>query len=214
MVGGGPADGRRAGPAAAPRSAPPGPRVPVRWSPGPRSPCRPRPQRASAGHRPGRVRRFVLRYGWRAYAIPLLSSPRSPSCSISRSPRRPAHRSAAGRRRRAVHDVGPHRRERAHGPGRGRRRREPRAAGGGEETYVETGAGTLSVVDGSSEVMGTGPLKRFIVEVEDGIDVDGPVSPTPCETTLGDPRSWGNGGRMSFQRVGADGPPPASSSSR
>ena len=73
----------------------------------------------------------------------------------------------------------------------------------GEETYVETGAGTVSVVDGTSEVMGTGPLRRFIVEIEDGIDVDGPDFAAAVETTLGDPRSWGSGGRMSFQRVGA-----------
>jgi hypothetical protein len=73
----------------------------------------------------------------------------------------------------------------------------------GAETYVETGKGTLSVVDGSSEVMGTGPLKRFIVELEDGIDVDGPAFAEAVQTTLGNPRSWGNGGQMSFQRVGA-----------
>ena len=74
----------------------------------------------------------------------------------------------------------------------------------GEETYVEVGDGSLSVVDGSSEVYGTGPLKRFIVEVEDGIDVDGAGFAAAVASTLGDPRSWGNGGQMSFQRVGAD----------
>jgi hypothetical protein len=73
----------------------------------------------------------------------------------------------------------------------------------GEETYVEVGEGSLSVVDGSSEVSGSGPLHRFIVEVEDGIDVDGAGFAAAVESTLGDPRSWGNGGRMSFQRVGA-----------
>jgi phosphoglucomutase len=51
--------------------------------------------------------------------------------------------------------------------------------------------------------MGTGPLKRFIVELEDGIHVDGSAFAEAVQTTLGDPRSWGNGGRMSFQRVGA-----------
>ena len=61
----------------------------------------------------------------------------------------------------------------------------------------------MSVVDGASAVFGTGPLKRFIVEVEDGIDVDGAGFAAAVETTLGDPRSWGSGGRMSFQRVGA-----------
>jgi hypothetical protein len=73
----------------------------------------------------------------------------------------------------------------------------------GEETYVEVGDGPLSVVDGSSEVYGSGSLHRFIVEVEDGIDIDGPGFAAAVESTLGDSRSWGNGGRMSFQRVGA-----------
>ena len=41
------------------------------------------------------------------------------------------------------------------------------------------------------------------MEVEDGIDVDGAGFAAAVESTLGDPRSWGNGGRMSFQRVGA-----------
>jgi hypothetical protein len=40
------------------------------------------------------------------------------------------------------------------------------------------------------------------VEVEDGIEVDGAGFAAAVEATLGDPRSWGNGGRMSFQRVG------------
>jgi hypothetical protein len=72
----------------------------------------------------------------------------------------------------------------------------------GAETFVEKGAGTVSVVDGTSPVHGTGPLRRFLVEVEDGIGVDGPSFAAAVEATLGDPRSWGNGGRMSFQRVG------------
>jgi hypothetical protein len=72
----------------------------------------------------------------------------------------------------------------------------------GEETYVEQGAGSLTVVDGASPVFGSGPLQRFIVEVEDGIEVDGAGFAAAVEATLADPRSWGNGGRMSFQRVG------------
>ena len=73
----------------------------------------------------------------------------------------------------------------------------------GAETYVEQGAGTVTVVDGTSPVVGTGPLRRVIVEVEDGIGVDGVPFAQAVEGTLGDPRSWGNGGRLSFQRVGA-----------
>ena len=89
-----------------------------------------------------------------------------------------------------------------------------RAPGGRAETYVEQGAGTLSVVDGTSPVHGTGPLRRFIVEVEDGIGVDGAAFAAAVEATLGDPRSWGSGGRMSFQRVGVAEAAAGSSTSR
>jgi Protein of unknown function (DUF3152) len=70
------------------------------------------------------------------------------------------------------------------------------------ESYVEQGAGSVTVVDGSSAVLGSGPLRRFAVEVEDGIQVDARAFATAIEQTLGDPRSWGADGRMSFQRVG------------
>ena len=73
-------------------------------------------------------------------------------------------------------------------------------------TYVERGAGSVTVVPGSSAVYGTGPLQRFVVEVEDGIGVDGAAFAAAVEATLGDPRSWGNGGAMSFQRVDATAP--------
>ncbi len=67
--------------------------------------------------------------------------------------------------------------------------------------FVEQGTGQLSVVPGASVVYGTGPLQRFIVEVEDGINVDGAGFAAAVEATLADPRSWGAGGEYSFQRV-------------
>jgi hypothetical protein len=156
--------------------------------------------------RGGRVRRFVHRYGWRAYAIPLLTvativvlldvaltvpgtadegtSTLSASTPSAASTGGPAATSAA--------------------QGDAEPANQPTATSAvGPESYVETGAGTLSVVDGGSQVYGTGPLKRFIVEVEDGIKMDSAAFASAVETTLGDPRSWGNGGRMSFQWVGA-----------
>ncbi|WP_233517558.1 DUF3152 domain-containing protein [Geodermatophilus marinus] len=74
----------------------------------------------------------------------------------------------------------------------------------GGPAYVEQGAGTVTVVPGSSGVYGSGPLQRFVVEVEDGTGVDGAAFAAAVEATLGDPRSWGAGGRMSFQRVGPE----------
>src|SRR4051794_40020791 len=177
----------------------------------PPGPLRPPPRRPMAVRRPtGRVRRFIRRYGWRAYAIPLLtiatvaalidlvmSAPSSASASSSSAATAtssapapssqaaaptPAHVSAS-----AAGDEGP-------------TAQPPVPA---EATFVQQGAGSVSVVDGTSQVYGAGPPKRFVVEVEDGIGVDGLAFAHAVETTLGDPRSWGKGGQMSFQRVGA-----------
>jgi Protein of unknown function (DUF3152) len=161
---------------------------------------------------PGRFRRFVHRHGWRAYAIPVLAvvtvvtlvdvalggadetgnTGAGPEAAISASAsvEPPAVETpesiAPGPSESADVDEGP-----TSDPA------TPTA-----EDYVENGQGPVSIVDGSSEVMGTGPLRRFAVEVENGIEVDAQAFAEAVAKTLGDPRSWGNGGRMSFQRVG------------
>jgi hypothetical protein len=185
--------GRHAGPLVADREPASRPRTPV-----------PEPS--------GRFRRFVHRYGWRAYAIPVLAvvtvvtlgdlalgdaddrggsdAGSAVAASVSASVEPPAveipSSIAPGPSDSADVDAGP-----TSSPA------TPTA-----EDYVERGTGDVSVVDGSSEVMGSGPLRRFAVEVENGIDVDAQAFAAAVEQTLGDSRSWGHGGRMSFQRVG------------
>ncbi|WP_432707436.1 DUF3152 domain-containing protein [Nocardiopsis ansamitocini] len=66
---------------------------------------------------------------------------------------------------------------------------------------VTEGSGDLKVVKGKSEVYGSGPLKRFIVEVEDGLPGEADDFAAAVERILGDERSWGHEGAMSFQRV-------------
>jgi hypothetical protein len=158
------------------------------------------------GRKPGRVRRFVQRYGWRAYAVPLLAIATivtlvDLAIGAPSSPAVPAGTTAVAQpsTEAPVAAFEPLTTGAAEGDA------EPSQApqSPGEETYVEMGAGTLSIVDGTSAVYGSGPLRRFIVEVEDGIAVDGAPFAQAVESTLGDPRSWGGGGRMSFQRVGA-----------
>lgn len=179
------------------RSARPGPLV--------ARPAVPLPSRRPVATPPprGRFRRFVLAYGWRAYAIPLLSLATvlvlfdlafSPAGDVSASASGAAPVSTT-----AVHTVESTPTAPAHGDADVSR--APQVPG--HESYVENGAGTLSVVDGSSPVIGSGPLKRFVVEVEDGTRVDGRGFAAAVEQTLGDPRSWGHGGALSFQRVGA-----------
>ncbi len=163
--------------------------------------------RSVRGRRPGRVGRFVHRFGWRAYAVPLLTlatlitlgdlalnpTATTPNSAVTSSaapttaaPLPPVQIDAIPEVTAEV-DAGPV--------------DAPQPVGA--EAYVEKGAGTVSVGDVTSPVSGTGPLKRFAVEVEDGIGVDGAAFAAAVRATLADPRSWGSGGAYSFQQVGA-----------
>lgn len=164
---------------------------------------------------PSRVRRFVALYGWRAYAVPLLavatlltladiagqesaadlSADRQPaghsapaSTAAPASPAVPAGTSAAGPASPTPDGGEPE-------------QTSPSVAATPATDVVQRGAGTLRVVLGESDVLGTGPLLRFRVEVENGIDLDGQAFAAAVEATLGDRRSWGADGRLSFQRV-------------
>ncbi|MEX5716887.1 DUF3152 domain-containing protein [Geodermatophilus maliterrae] len=208
----------------APPARPSSPRPPARSRPaGPlvarRDPLAVREDagRRPAGSRPvpprrpaGRLRRFVARHGWRAYAIPLLTvatvltlvdfvltaggSEPAPTAVVTGTGA-PAGETPAGTAATTSPPAPPAPAEGDAGP-----TDVPPATTA--VTYVEQGAGSVTVVPGSSAVQGSGPLQRFVVEVEDGIGVDGAAFAAAVEATLGDPRSWGSGGRMSFQRVG------------
>lgn len=151
----------------------------------------------------GRVARFVAAYGWRAFVIPVLavltfvtlldvaSTNTAPASSTVQAQPTPVETTSA-------------------------QSGAPTATAEGEAApaapppvvtpvpFVEQGTGDLVVVPGSSPVYGTGPLQRFVVEVEGGINVDGAGFAAAVEGTLADPRSWGAGGEMSFQRVDGD----------
>ena len=205
-MGGRPDDGRASGVPAAGA----GPRTRVRDAPPPgplvarpRLPTNPRPRPRRPDVPVGRVALFVQRYGWRAYALPLLTiatiitlvdlalaapvatSAASPvSSSTAVAP--PSAASPGGPTSSLDSDAGP----------------PDTAPVVGAASFVQKGSGTVSVVDGTSTVHGTGPLRRFVIETENGIGVEGPGFAKAVETTLFDPRSWGHGGAMSFQRVG------------
>jgi hypothetical protein len=155
------------------------------------------------------MRRFVHRYGWRAYAVPLLTIATlltlgDLAANGAGSSMTPFATPTSGAPAATGAPVAQAEGEGVPEPvaeGSGAPNSAPAPAGGG--TYVEKGAGTVSVVDVTSPVYGRGPLRRFVVETEDGIGVDGAAFADAVRTTLRDPRSWGNGGRMSFQEVGA-----------
>ncbi len=218
-----PGDGRPAGPRRAPaglpdvppavRRAPSGSRPPVGRAPlAARVDVLERPVvRGAVRDEPGRVRRFTRQYGWRAYAIPFLvvatlfalvdlaagEGTPVPSASSTAAPGPSSTSTVPSTAPSPTEAIQPS------APAEGDTGPTGEQAPPVDTSYVELGAGSLSVVDGSSQVYGTGPLSRFIVEVEDGIEVDGPAFAEAVTQTLGDPRSWGAGGRMSFQRVGA-----------
>ncbi|MBB6170427.1 hypothetical protein HNR23_000487 [Nocardiopsis mwathae] len=69
------------------------------------------------------------------------------------------------------------------------------------EDEVKDGSGDLTVVPGESAVVGEGPLKRYMVEVEEGLPGKPEDFAAAVEEILGDERSWIGGGDLSMQRV-------------
>jgi Protein of unknown function (DUF3152) len=61
--------------------------------------------------------------------------------------------------------------------------------------------GRLLVVEGSSEKTGAGPLKRFTVDVEDGLAVDRHAFAAFVKATLAEERGWAARDDVAFQRV-------------
>jgi len=66
---------------------------------------------------------------------------------------------------------------------------------------VKAGNGELDMAAGGSERSGSGPLRRYSVQVEQGLGVDVDAFAQEVEATLADSRSWGADGRLSFRRV-------------
>ncbi|WP_369135570.1 DUF3152 domain-containing protein [Modestobacter sp. I12A-02662] len=164
---------------------------------------RPAPRRRRVAEPEGWVRRFVRRHGWRAYALPLLTvatlltvvdvAATADGGSVRALPADGTATAAAPAA--SGTPVPP--------PAEGEGLPTAALPSAAPATFVEQGAGTVTVVDGASAVYGSGPLQKFVVEVEDGIGVDAAGFAAAVEATLGDGRSWGHGGAMSFQRVGA-----------
>ena len=209
--------GHRAG--AGERFAPPYRIVTLRTPDGPLR-ARVDPERPVRAARPpvGRVRRFVRMWGWRAYALPLLvvlsvlcgidvangaesglpllgstpgtaPPPQAAPPPATAAPTTPATPSPTSSR--IFVDDG----------GTGTARPLPPTALPAGAAYTSKGSGRYAIVPGTSKVFGSGPLHRFTVELEGGVADDGPAFAAAVEKTLSDPRSWGNGGRASFQRV-------------
>lgn len=65
-------------------------------------------------------------------------------------------------------------------------------------------AGTTSTISGSAATAGSGPIRTFSIEVEDGLAIDGDCFGREVERVLFDERSWVGTGEVTWQRVDAD----------
>lgn len=72
--------------------------------------------------------------------------------------------------------------------------------------FPDEGPGSFRFAGGEGEVLGEeGPVRRFRVAVEDGVDEDPAGFAEIVEATLGDRRSWTASGELRFQRVAGRG---------
>lgn len=69
------------------------------------------------------------------------------------------------------------------------------------EEEVDSADGDIETVSGEGEVMGDGELTTFAVEMEQGLPGDEDDFAEAVEKILGDPRSWGEDGERSLQRI-------------
>lgn len=155
------------------------------------------------------VRDFVRRYGWRAYALPVLvvitivALMTAGATAKPNTGTRPQH-AASGAQQPAAPPV-------ANGdinlksdtPGAGAQNTALPSDGlPAGPPYTMQGTGTFRVLPGHSAVIGTGTLHRYTVEVENGISgIDLTQFATMVQTVLSDKRSWAGHGGVALQRV-------------
>jgi hypothetical protein len=163
----------------------------------------PRPDDPTLGDN---VRTFVRRYGWRAYALPVLIVITVAALLTARSGKPVGTHTASGNRPGATPGAPPVAsasialKSDAPGPNSSETVLKAAAlpAGG---AYTVQGTGAFSIVKGTGKVVGSGPLHRYTIEVENGITgVNVAQFVALVQSTLADPRSWSGHG-VSLQRV-------------
>lgn len=158
------------------------------------------------------MRRLVLDFGWRAYAVPVLTlvtigclmnflmggntgesgAPNpsvaaaqtpSPSNAPKPSPSAPANSIQVD----GLANFDP---------------KQPSSALPAGLPFTNQGAGDFDIIPGTSEIWGTGPLRRFTIEAEQGVKPEESQEfAKTVESVLRDSRSWTHEGALSFQRV-------------
>jgi hypothetical protein len=152
------------------------------------------------------LRDFARRYGWRAYALPLLvvitvlalmttgtvKKPATGSAAAPRAASKPGAPTASG-------DIP----LKSDQPGSGARNTVlSSAALPAGAAYTTSGTGSFRVLPGSGPVVGSGTVHKYSVEVENGITgVDLGAYAGQVQSVLSDPRSWAGHNGVALQRV-------------
>lgn len=172
-----------------------------------------------------KLRDFVHRYGWRAYALPVLSAVTLLALATTDTG---AAGPAAARGAEAGTVAGRHAGKTSPGadaapvrsnavvpgapgeidlkvdaPGEGAQNEAlPADALPSGPAYTEQGAGTFRTLPGTSPVVGSGNLRRYRIEVENGVTgVNLSEYVQLIETVLADQRSWAGHDGLALQRV-------------
>lgn len=152
------------------------------------------------------VREFVRRYGWRAYALPVLIVITVAALFTTARTAAPARQSASGHHGATTPTAPPtgggNIALKSDTPGANSQDTVLQAAAlpaGG--AYTLSGAGTFRTLPGTGKVVGSGPLHRYTIDVENGVTgIDLTQYAALVQSTLSDPRSWSGHG-VSLQRV-------------
>ncbi len=161
--------------------------------------------------------RFVDRFGWRAYALPILvvatilgvgniAASGAPKTGHDAAPATTGSPTPTGAKQTPTPTPTP---SPTHRPSPGNELPSTPPPSGasvaalpsGTATYARSGDGTFQVVPGTSTPVGHGPVKRYAVEVEGGMaGVDADDFAASVTKTLSDPRSWSRSG-VTLERV-------------
>jgi hypothetical protein len=152
------------------------------------------------------LRDFTRRYGWRAYALPVLvvitvvalmttgeaNKPAKVAGPVPGVATRPGPPTASG-------DIP----LKSDQPGTGARNTVLSAAAlPAGAAYTKTGTGTFRVLPGKGPVVGSGTLRKYSVEVENGVGgVDLAKYASQVQSVLSDRRSWPGHGGVALQRI-------------
>jgi hypothetical protein len=151
------------------------------------------------------VRGFFRQYGWRAYALPVLVAITVLALVTARSSPKPATNSGPGgvAGQPGVPTASGNIALKSDTPGSGSHNSALVAAAlPPGASYTKQGDGTYRVLAGTSPVVGTGTVRRYSVEVENGITgIDLGEYGRLVQSVLSDPRSWAGHDGVALQRV-------------